>query len=148
MTLLTRRNRTPGLGRLRNDLDSLFSRFFEDWDQPASAMGTYWPAVDVSEREDDLLVRAELPGMTAEDIDIEVQGNALMIRGEKKDESEESGERYHYVERRSGSFQRMIQLPNEVDPDQIDANYKDGVLTVTLPKSEAAKPKRIAVKQA
>jgi HSP20 family protein len=147
--MLTRRTRTPGLGRLRSDLDSLFSRFFDDWGDvnPAHA-GTYWPAVDISEREDDLLVRAELPGMTADDIDIEVEGHSLMIRGEKKDETEESGERYHYVERRSGSFQRMIQLPNEVDAEKIDASYKDGVLTVTLPKSEAAKPKRISVKQA
>lgn len=148
MTLLTRRTRTPGLGRLRTDLDSLFNRFFEDWGETTPAMGTYWPAVDVSEREDDLLVRAELPGMTADNIDIEVQGHSLVLRGEKKEEAEDKGERYHYVERRSGAFQRMIQLPNEVDAEKIDASYKDGVLTITLPKSEAAKPKRIAVKQA
>jgi HSP20 family protein len=128
-------------------MNSLFGRFFDDWGEGPSNLGTYWPAIDVSEREDDLLVRAELPGMTAEDIDIEVQNNALLIRGEKKDETEESGERYHYVERRSGSFQRMVQLPNEVDAEKIDASYKDGVLTITLPKSEKAKPKRISVKQ-
>jgi HSP20 family protein len=132
---------------LRDDVNSLFGRFFDDWSEGPSGMGTYWPAIDVSEREDDLLVRAELPGMQTEDIDIEVQNSALLIRGEKKDETEKSGERYHYVERRSGSFQRIVQLPSEVDADNIDANYKDGVLTITLPKSEQAKPKRISVKQ-
>jgi HSP20 family protein len=127
-------------------MNDLFSQFFADWEQSGTSLGAYVPAMDLLEQDDQLIVKAELPGMTAEDIDISVQGNVLTLRGEKKEERNEEGKRFHYVERRSGMFHRTLSLPTEVDAENINASYRDGVLTIKLPKSEAAKPRRIAVK--
>lgn len=146
MSMLTRTRRPLGLSRLQTDMNDLFSQFFADWDQSGTSLGAYVPAMDLLEQDDQLIVKAELPGMTAEDIDISVQGNVLTLRGEKKEERNEEGKRFHYVERRSGMFHRTLSLPTEVDAENINASYRDGVLTIKLPKSEAAKPRRIAVK--
>lgn len=146
MSMLTRTRRPLGLSRLQTDMNDLFSQFFADWEQSGTSLGAYVPAMDLLEQDDQLIVKAELPGMTAEDIDISVQGNVLTLRGEKKEERNEEGKRFHYVERRSGMFHRTLSLPTEVDAENINASYRDGVLTIKLPKSEAAKPRRIAVK--
>jgi HSP20 family protein len=129
-------------------MDDLFGRFFDDWDWPGLApMRTGWfPSVDVSEKDDQLIVRAELPGVTSKDIDVSVQNNTLTITGEKKEEHEEKSEGYFHSERRYGSFRRDIRLPAGIDESKVNATCKDGVLTITLPKSEQAKPKRIEVK--
>lgn len=132
------------LRRLHDEMDGLFNRFF-DWDPQAGDRG-WMPALDLAEREDALVVKAELPGMSKDDIDISVQGNVLTISGEKKDSTEEKKDEYYHVERRHGYFRRDITLSSEVDAEKIEATYHDGVLTVTLPKSEQAKPRRIEVK--
>ena len=100
------------------------------------------PAFDISETANEIHVKAELPGMDAKEIDITVTGDLLTIKGEKK---EEKGQNFHRRERRYGSFSRSFRLPVEVKADSIDAGYKDGVLTVTLPKAEAEKARRIEV---
>lgn len=105
----------------------------------------WMPAVDVFEKDDKFVVKAELPGMKEEDIDVSVIGDMLMIKGEKKTESEAKEEDYYRCERVYGSFYRSIPLPSTVDASKIEANYDDGVLEVTLPKTTEVKPKKIAV---
>ena len=105
------------------------------------------PRMDVSETDKEIVVSAELPGLADEDIDVSLSLGMLTISGEKKQEKEKKGRNYYHVERSYGSFQRSIPLPAEVDTNQVDAVFKKGVLTVTLPKTGAAQAgKKIAVK--
>lgn len=101
----------------------------------------FMPNVDISETDKQLTVKAELPGIAREDIDISLDENYLIIKGEKKQEKEETGKHFHRVERTFGSFYRSLRLPTVVEKDKIDATFKDGVLTIVLPKSEEAKKK-------
>lgn len=103
------------------------------------------PAMDVSELDGEVLVKAEIPGMNKEDIKVSVKDDMLTISGEKKREEREEGENWHRVERTYGSFQRVLSLP-AVDSEKVEATYKDGVLEVRLPKHESAKPKEIPIK--
>jgi len=113
----------------------------EDW-----ALGGQWaPSVDIFEHEGSLVLRAELPGIEPKDVDVHVENNVLTLRGERKFESEVKREKYHRVERAYGTFSRSFTLPNVVDTEKIKADYKDGVLQVTLPQREEAKPKQIQV---
>ena len=137
--------RGSGLARLRDEMDDLFGRFFGNSGLTAPDRGTYWPPMEVAEGKDSITVKAELPGMQSDDINISVQGNTLSITGEKKEEAEEQREGYYRSERRFGSFRRDMVLPGDVDADKVAAAYKDGVLTVTLPKSEQAKAKTVKV---
>jgi HSP20 family protein len=104
------------------------------------------PEFDISETDEHIVVKADLPGIDVKDLDIEVVDRVLTLKGNKKEEHEEKTERYHRVERRFGSFCRSILLPAEVDAEKVEAAYKDGVLTMTIAKSESAKPKKIEVK--
>ncbi len=126
----------------------LFDRFFEDFELPNlfSEEMTFTPAFDVSETENELIVKGEVPGMDQKDIDINLSDGLLTITGEKKQEKEDKNENYHCVERHYGKFSRTMRVPFEVEADKVDATYKDGVLRVTLPKSEIAKPKKIEIK--
>lgn len=109
-------------------------------------MDSQWsPAIDIHESKDNLLVKADLPGFKKEEIEIAVQENNLIMKGEKKKEQEVKEENYYKSERFYGSFYRTIQLPALVDEAKVDAQYKDGVLILTLPKREEAKPKQIKV---
>ena len=101
--------------------------------------------LDVVEMEDEFVVKASLPGVKPEDVQITVHGDTLTIRGESKAEQEKKGEQWHLRERRFGSFQRSVALSTPVDSDRAQAHYEHGVLTLTLPKSEAAKPRQIKV---
>jgi HSP20 family protein len=113
----------------------------EDW-----ALGGQWaPSVDIFEHEGNLVLRAELPGIEPKDVDVHVENNVLTLRGERKFESEVKREKYHRVERAYGTFSRSFTLPNVVDTEKIKAEYKDGMLQVTLPQREEAKPKQIQV---
>jgi len=102
--------------------------------------------VDISETKDNFVVKAELPGLEAKDVNVSISGDILTIKGEKKAEEEEKDEHYHRIERYSGSFQRVFQLPIGVKGDKIEATFDKGVLKVTLPKVEEAKKKEIEVK--
>lgn len=113
----------------------------EDW-----ALGGSWaPAVDIFEREGNIVLKAELPGVDPKDVDIRVENNVLSLRGSRNFEAETKREDYHRVERAYGSFSRSFTLPNVVDTEKIQADCKDGVLTVTLPQKEEAKPKQISI---
>jgi HSP20 family protein len=135
------------MGTLRRDMEDLMSRFFRSPFLPSGAEGEWVPSVDIRESDGEIQVDAELPGLNAEDIDLNVSGDLLTLRGEKKEEHEEKEGAYTYREMRSGSFQRSIRLPSEVHGGKADARFKNGVLTVRLPKAEEAKSRRIEIKQ-
>jgi HSP20 family protein len=103
------------------------------------------PKVDVIENDDNVLVKAEMPGMNPENVDIRVEGNLLTLHGEVQEESEKQEGQYHVRERRQASFHRTIPLPSDVDADKANAEFDNGVLKLTLPKQETAKPKRINI---
>jgi HSP20 family protein len=113
----------------------------EDW----ALGGTWAPAVDIYEHEGNLVLKAELPGIDPKDVDVRVENNVLTLYGERKFESEVKREQYHRVERAYGTFSRSFTLPNVVDTEKIKAEFKDGLLRVTLPKREEAKPKQISI---
>ena len=147
MTLVPfiRRNRGE-LARLHNEMDDLFDGFFRGLDKPFSGYKA-WPALDVAEQEDALVVRAEVPGCKAEDVDISVYGNTLTISGEKKESKEEKDKGYYHTESLYGSFRREVNLPTDVDPAQVEATCKNGVLSITLPKAAKSKAVKVQVKE-
>jgi HSP20 family protein len=131
---------------LRREMDRLFDNTFFgpdfNWAQPAA-----WDlALDVAENDDEIIVKASIPGINPDDLEVTYTENTLTIKGEVKAEEEKEGSKYHLRERRYGTFMRSISLPVGVKADSIQANYEAGVLTLHLPKSEEVKPKRIAVK--
>jgi HSP20 family protein len=135
------------VSRLRSEMDRLWDEYFGPGRRAFQPMEEAWmPAVDVSETADKVTVKAEIPGMEAKDIEISMVGDTLTIKGEKKVEREEKDENYHMVERSYGSFSRAMKLPAVVEADKVEATYKNGVLTVVLPKKEEVKPKAIEVK--
>lgn len=133
------------LTTLHNEMDDLFDSFFRGLDKPFPGYKT-WPAIDVAEDENSIQVRAEVPGCKAEDIDISVYGNTLTISGEKKMKEEKKEKGYYHVESSYGTFRREITLPTDVDSEKVDATYKDGVLSITMPKSAKAKAVKVKVK--
>jgi HSP20 family protein len=129
----------------RKEMDNLFKRFFGE-SPPFGPLAEGWaPSIDVSESEDKLLVKVELPGLEAKDVDVNLSGDLLTIKGEKKTEREEKKEKYHYSERYYGSFERSFRLPVPVQTDKIEADFEKGVLTISLPKVEEAKTKSIKI---
>ena len=123
-------------------------RLFQDsltrlWGEPASRPWT--PAVDIVEHENDLVLKADLPEVDPKAVEIQIENGTLTLKGERKFEQEKNGRGYHRIERSYGSFVRAFSLPETVDPEQVKAEYKSGVLTVTLPKKEIAKPKSVKV---
>ncbi len=107
--------------------------------------GAWIPAVDIFETNEAIVLKAELPGITAQDISVEVKDNTLTLKGEKKFEKEVKEENYHRVERSCGSFQRAFTLPGTIHQEKVKAKFKDGILEITLPKVEEAKPKQVKV---
>jgi HSP20 family protein len=134
-----------GLARLHGEMDDLFDGFFRGLDRPFAGYKA-WPAIDVAEEENAIVVRAEVPGCKAEDIDISVYGNTLTISGEKKFEEEKKEKGYYHIESTYGSFRRELTLPTDVDPGKVEAACKDGVLSITLPKAASAKAVKVKVK--
>ena len=133
---------------LRDEIDQVFDRLFQsplDLTRSTQFMGGWSPSIDLYEDKDNLLVKAELPGMKKEDIDIQLHEGLLTISGERKEEKKVEEAEMYRSERFVGRFHRTFSLPTEVQADKITAAYKDGLLTVVLPKSEKAKPKQIAV---
>ena len=116
-----------------------------DWQYRDSAAASWVPAVDIFEEADAIRIVAEIPGVNAKDINISLEGNLLTIHGTKQQEAEEKTERVHRYERTYGTFERSFTLPASVEPNDIKANYDNGVLTITLPKTERAKPRQIEV---
>jgi HSP20 family protein len=131
-------------------LQSRVNRLFGDTllGQAGEEFRGWAPVVDIFERGDDLVLRAEIPGVRKEDLDLRVEGNVLTLRGERTRDEKVAEENYHRIERSYGAFSRSFTLPSTIDASRIDASYKDGVLELILPKAEEAKPKRIEVKTA
>jgi HSP20 family protein len=127
---------------------SLANRLNQAFDMDRESFGGWHPPVDIYEDKDGVVLKAELPGMKKEDIDVRVENNVLTMNGQRKREQEVKEDGYFRCERSYGSFSRSFSLPTTVDVKKINASYKDGVLTVSLPKLEEAKPKQIDVKVA
>ncbi len=140
---LRRRSREEGAPMSIADLMEDFWRGSFAPESSARTMG--YPALDIAENEDSVTVTAEVPGMKSEDIDVTLERGVLTIKGEKKFEDERKEENFHRIERSYGAFQRVVQLPTDVDEDKVTANYKDGVLTLSMPKSPAAKKRKIEI---
>lgn len=142
------KRRTP-FSDLFSDLFSLRKEFpekFEDFLEEESSGRRRWiPEVDVYETDNEIKLKAELPGVNKEDIEVNIENNVLTISGEKKTEKEETEENYHRIEREFGRFKRGIRLPEGTDKESIQAKYNDGVLEVSVPKTEKTKRKQIPV---
>jgi HSP20 family protein len=136
----------PWTGSLKQEMDRFFDRVLEaKWDE-LPALGDWVPSMDISETKDSLVAKVEAPGMEERDIQVSLQENLLTIKGEKKQEKEEKEEHYHRIERSYGAFTRSVRLPVAVDASRVTATFKNGLLTVTLPKTPAAKGTAIPIK--
>jgi len=144
MRTLTRWEPFRGATSVQDQVNRLFNDVFERSGQESS-LTTWAPAVDIYETEHELVVKADLPDVDPKDLDIRVENNILAIRGERKFEKKVNEENYLRVERAYGSFARSFTLANTVNSDAIKAEYQNGVLTLTIPKKEEAKPKQIKV---
>lgn len=132
------------LNLMRRDLDRLIDRFF-DFDKELFDRDLWAPEIDISESDEEYVVKADIPGIDQKDLSVTLSGGNLTIKGERREEKEEKKKHFHRIERRYGSFQRTIQIPGEVDENKITANYRDGVLEIHLPKTEKTKPREIKV---
>ncbi|MCG6536792.1 MAG: Hsp20/alpha crystallin family protein [Syntrophales bacterium LBB04] len=138
---------------LQRDMNRIFDDFFTNFSLPtydglSERFEACSPSTDIREDEKELTIKAELPGMDEKDIEVSLTDDTLTIAGEKKDEKEEKSGGYYYAERSYGSFRRVLPLPASIDSQKADASFKKGVLTITVPKTEAAKSKvkKIAIK--
>lgn len=138
-----------GLTGLRREMERLFDRFFDGEVLELPDFGAWSPKVEVSENKDKVIVKAEVPGIEAKDLEVSSEDpRRLTIKGEKKQEKEEKGEHYYRSERSYGAFSRTILLPAPVDAGKAEASFKNGVVTITLPKAAGAVGKTIPVKSA
>lgn len=146
-----------GFARLRHEMDRAFDRMWREfdrggWDRGWKEAGplmetTEWPAVDMAEDDKAVTLRVDVPGLGPDDVNVEVSGNLLTIRGSRSDEWSENKGGLHRRERRSGSFVRTVTLPSYVDAEKIEARYDKGVMTVSIPKLPGHGPKHIPVKE-
>ncbi len=141
------------IDRFRREIDKIFEDFFSPGRFPSlfgrvtrelEDFGTF-PAIDVYDDKENIVVKAEVPGLKKDDIEIQIKGRDLVIKGEKKKEEEIKDENYYYAERIYGTFSRVIRLPVDVKTDEVKAKFKNGILEIVLPKVEEAKPKEIKV---
>ena len=137
---------TQGVKTFRDELEDIFGRFFEP--REGWFGGEMVVPCDLAETDNAFELRMDIPAMDAKDFDIDVNGNTVTVRGERKEVIVERGKTWHRVERRFGKFARTVTLPCNINDDEVAAEYMDGVLTVKLPKAEDAKPRKIDVKTA
>ena len=143
---LVKWNPTRNLLDLSNDFDRLVDSFFNRDLMVPEVLGMSYPVMDVEETDDEFRITAELPGMKKDDIKITFQDNILTISGEKKSEKKREDKNLYYAERRFGKFSRSVSINSPVKLDKVSAEFKDGILHITVPKAEEAKPKQIEVK--
>jgi len=134
------------LSSFRREMDRLWNRVLGETPFSSEFTEAWAPSVDISEKNDNFIVKAELPGMEAGDVDVSLSGDILTIKGEKKSEGEQKGENRYCCERYYGSFQRSFRLPANVQADKVEASFSKGILKITLPKMEEAKKKEIEIK--
>jgi HSP20 family protein len=133
--------------RVRDPFSEMFSRFFDDEFLPSGFFKPDWnPRVDIYEEASNFVVKADIPGADEKNLDVEVEGPYLTIKGSKEEEHEEKGKNFHKIERSGGSFSRTITLPEQILSEKISADYKKGVLTITIPKSTESTAKKISIK--
>jgi HSP20 family protein len=133
------------LGSLQNEMNRLFNTVFDTPQPGGSTMRRWMPAMDLVETDDNFVLRADLPGLSEEDLKIEFEDGTLTVSGERKAEHESENEGYYRVERAFGSFSRSLTLPQGVDPEAVTARFDRGVLEIRIPKPEARKPRRIEI---
>ncbi len=144
MSNLTRWEPVREMMTLREAMDRLFDDAFT---RPLSGSGvSVVPAIDLHETADEVVVKANLPGLTSDDVQITVTSDVLTLRGELRPATTQKEATYHIMERRSGTFERSVRLPTDVQTEKAKADFENGVLTITLPKAEAVKPKMISIK--
>ena len=134
------------LDSFRREMDNLWSKFFGEAPLARTFTEEWSPTVDISERKNDYLIKAEHPGVDEKDVSVSISADILTIKGEKKKEEEEKDEHHYRADRYYGSFERSFRIPTGVKADKIDATFDKGVLKVTVPKAEEAKKKEITVK--
>jgi HSP20 family protein len=145
MSTITRWEPFRGLTSLQDQVNRLFEDTFSRGRTSEAELATWSPAVDIYETESELVVKADLPDLDEKDIDIRVENNTLTMRGERKFDRSVSQDNYLRVERAYGTFSRSFLLPNTVNTESIKAEYRNGVLTVRMPKREESKPKQIKI---
>jgi HSP20 family protein len=135
----------PGASPTRKNL---LDRFFEDWHVPSifGEQREWVPAFDIYENDKNYVLKAEIPGINPKELDVSLTDGLLTVKGEKRKESEERGETYHRIERRYGAFERSFHVPDSIQADRVGAEYRDGILTLTLPKVERRRVRQIDVK--
>lgn len=131
---------------LRKEMDNLWNNFLGETAFPGSFSKDWLPSVDVSETDDQLVIKAELPGLDAKDVNVSISGDVLTVKGEKKKEEEKEDEHFHSSERYYGSFQRSFRLPANIKTDEVDATYDKGILQLRLRKTAESKKKEIEIK--
>jgi len=131
---------------IQEEMNKLFEDIFRRTSSPAREGRILSPAIDLSETDEEYRIKADLPGISKDDMSISVAGNSIIIKGEKREEKKEEKENYHYAERFYGSFKRVIDLPSDIDANKVAAEFKDGVLDIRIQKSEKVKPKEIEIK--
>jgi HSP20 family protein len=135
-----------GISTMKKEMDRMFDRFWEGDFPQLPAMGEWAPALDICETKNAVMVKAEVPGMDPQEIHLSLHDQVLTLKGEKKQEKEEKDEHYYRSERSYGAFMRTVRLPSPVDGSKVTAAFKNGLLTVTLPKAAAAKGTTIPIK--
>jgi HSP20 family protein len=147
MSKLMRRNGngTALINRMQDEMEDMFNRMFVPFAEPTAGAVGWAPSVDIEETGKEIVVKADLPGVDAKDVEVTIQNGSLILRGEKKEQREEKGTNYHRVERFDGVFYRAIPLPAETDATTVTATSSKGVVTVTIPKKPSAQAKRILV---
>ncbi len=150
MVMLTRRNPNRETTNFSHGMEHLFDEMVGRglWrtSEERPLRGSWVPGINILERQDSLVVTADLPGLKAEDVEVTVEEGTLSIRGERKLEEAAEGETYHRVERLYGSFERTFTLPNSIDIDKIEARFSNGEMVLTLPKREESKPRSVKIK--
>jgi HSP20 family protein len=150
MVMLTRWNPTKDAASISQGMERLFDEMVGRglWrtSEERPLRGSWVPAINILEREDAMVITADLPGLKAEDVDVTVEEGTLTIRGERKLEEVGEGETFHRVERLYGVFERTFTLPNSVDVEKIEARFSNGEMTLTLPKREESKPRSVKIK--
>jgi HSP20 family protein len=144
---LARWTPTGNLASFQHEMNRMFNDFFRggNGEEAGSGLGAWTPPVDTYETDDALVIQVDLPGVSKDDVSVDVHQNTLILRGQRKPDAGVPQDRYHRVERTYGTFQRSFVLPTTVDQEKVQATFKDGVLELHLPKSAAAKPRRIAI---
>lgn len=127
----------------QEDFNQVLRQFFGDAD--ASLAGAFSPALDVEESDDAFTLHVELPGVSPDDVEVSIEESVLSIAGQRDFYADRNADGFRRVERRFGRFHRAVRLPDRVDSDKVEAAYKDGLLTITVPKAESAKPRRVKV---